>query len=277
MANHLQYLETKDGCRIAYEISGDGLPLLLIHGWTFDRTIWCSQVSEFNRYFKTIIYDRRGYGESDGKIDLRKDPDDIDDLLNHLAIDSASLLGMSQGGRVALRYTITRPERVRALILQCSPLDGYVPSKIYEKDQIPLNQYSDIAKQGRIDTVRDKWMNHPLMLIPASRKSVKNYVREIVNRYTGEDLAGNIMELMAFPINIAEKLQQITVPTLIIRGDEETPLAIDIANKINEGIQGSKKVVIKGNGHLINLIEPEKYNRTIIDFLQTVHNTNDGQ
>ena len=269
MTKNVQSLCTRDGCHLAYEITGKGLPLILIHGWTFDSKIWSSQVPEFGQHYQTITYDRRGYGESDGKPDLRKDLEDLNDLLNHLAINSAYLLGMSQGGRIALRYSITHPERVKALILQCAPLDGYDP-KGREKDQIPLAHYSTLAKQGQIDTVRDEWMNHPLMQIPSSKLSVKKQVREIINRYSGEDLTENIIERMAFTINIAKNLQQITMPTLIIEGNEETSLLKDVANKLHEGIQGSKKVFIKGNGHLINLIEPKKYNQAVINFLQSL-------
>ncbi len=268
MTKNVQSLCTRDGCRLAYEITGEGLPLVLIHGWTFDRNIWSSQVFEFSQHYKTIIYDRRGYGESDGKLDLRKDLDDLTDLLDHLAIDSACIHGMSQGGRVALRYAITQPAKVKALILQCAALDGYVVPKAYEGGQIPLAHYSTLAKQGDIEAVRDGWMNHQLMKIPTSRSSLKKQVKKIVDRYSGDDLAENITESMAFPINIAENLQKITIPTLIIEGTEETAMTIDVANKLHEEIQGSKKTVITGNGHLINLIEPEKYNQAVIDFLQ---------
>ena len=264
----IQYLETRDGCRLAYEISGDGFPLVLIHGWTFDRNIWSAQVPDFSHHFKTIIYDRRGYGKSGGKIELHKDLDDLDDLFIHLALDNACIAGMSQGGRVTLRYAITRPEKVKAMVLQCAPLDGYIPAKGFEEDHIPLKQYSKLAHRGDIDAVRNAWMNHQLMKIPAGRSSIEKHVREIVDRYSGEDLTDNVMEQLEFPVNIAENLARIKIPTLIIKGDEETPMIIDVANKLHEGIQGSKRVLIKGNGHLINLIEPEKYNNTVIKFLE---------
>ena len=268
MGNQVQYLDTRDGCRLAYIEQGKGLPLVLIHGWTFDKNIWSSQLPVLGQYFRTITYDRRGYGESSGAIDISRDLDDLDDLLNHLAIEKTCLLGMSQGGRVALRYAITRPEKLIALILQCAPLDGYIPPKSYEHDHIPLNLYSNYAKQGDIQSVRNAWMDHQLMKIPPDKKSVERHVREIVNRYSCVDLAGDIMDNMAFQINIADNLGNIKVPTLIIQGDEETPMIIDVANKLNEGIQGSKKILIKGNGHLINLIEPEQYNQAVINFLK---------
>ena len=106
------------------------------------------------------------------------------------------------------------------------------------------------------------------MHIPASNLSAKKQVREIINRYSGENLAADIIEQFAFPINIAESLNKITMPTLIIEGSEETSWLKDIANKLQEGIQASKKIVITGGGHLINLIAPEKYNQAVIDFLK---------
>jgi pimeloyl-ACP methyl ester carboxylesterase len=154
--------------------------------------------------------------------------------------------------------------------LQCSHLDGYVP-KANEKDQVPLTHYSNLAKQGQIDTVRDEWMNHPLMHIPTSNLALKKQVREIINCYSGEDLTDDMTERMAYPINISENLQQITIPTLIIEGSEETAMLKDVANKLHDSIYGSKKIVITGGGHLINLIEPEKYNRAVIDFLQSLN------
>jgi pimeloyl-ACP methyl ester carboxylesterase len=266
LTQQTKYFDTRDGCHIAYEITGEGQPLVLIHGWTFNRTIWAPQVSEFSQHYKTITYDRRGYGESDGNIDLRKELDDLNDLLDHLEIKVANIIGMSQGGRIALRYTLTRQENVKTLVLQCAPLDGYVVQKANEGEQIPLEQYISFAEKGDIKSVRDGWMNHQLMDVPSSKSSVKKRLREIVDSYSGEDL-GNIMEQMVFPINVAENLQQIEVPTLIIQGNKETSLAMDIANTIFERINGSKKIVIPGNGHLINLLEPKKYNKAVLDFL----------
>lgn len=267
MAKKTQSFKTRDGCQLVYEIKGKGSPLVLIHGWTFDRTMWSAQVPELSQHFTTITYDRRGCGESEGSPDLRKEVDDLTDLLNHLAIDSTYIMGMSQGARVALRYSVTHPEKVKAIILQGPPLDGYTP-KLNHTIQIPLSHYSKLAMEGQIKAVRDEWLKHPLMHIPIPNPSVKRRIRKIINRYSGEDLTENMTEQMSFPINIAEKLHQITIPTLIIEGSEEISLLKEIANEILKGIKDSEKVVITGGGHLINFIEPEKYNKLVIDFLK---------
>lgn len=266
MAKKVQSLTTRDGCCLAYEIAGEGPPLVLIHGWTFDRTMWASQIPELSQHYTTITYDRRGCGESECTPDLRKELDDLNDLLDHLAFESTFILGMSQGGRLVLRYSIIHPERVKAIILQGASLDGYMPESNPE-DQIPLNHYSMLVKKGLIETVRNEWLKHPMMQIPTSNLAVKKQIQEILNRYSGEDLKENITEQMAFPVNIAENLQKITIPTLIIEGKEEIALLKEVANKLLEGIQGSKKIVITGGGHLINFIKPEKYNQAVIEFI----------
>lgn len=262
-----QFLDTRDGYRLAYEIAGEGLPLVLIHGWTFDRTMWEQQVPELSQHFKTVIYDRRGFGESNGKPEIRKELDDLNDLLDHLDMDRACILGMSQGGRIALRYTIIHPERVQAVILQGVSLDGYAPASRLE-DRIPLDHYSSLTKQGKIKTVREEWMKHPLMHIPTPNSSVKKQVRKIICRYSGEDLTDDLTEQMAFQINISERLHQISIPTLLIEGRDEISALKDVANKLQQDIKGSKKIIIDGGGHLISFIEPEKYNLAVIDFLK---------
>jgi pimeloyl-ACP methyl ester carboxylesterase len=269
MPKKVQSLKTRDGCQLVYEIMGNGPPLILIHGWTFDRTMWSLQVPDLSQHFTTISYDRRGCGDSGGEPDLRLEVDDLNDLLDHFSIDHAFLLGMSQGGRVALRYAITHPERVKAIILQAAPLDGYTPQTT-QQDQLPINHYSLLVKQGEIKTVRDEWLQHPLMHIPTPNPAIKRQVRKIINRYSGQDLTDDMAERMTFPINIADNLDQITKPTLLIEGNDEIASLKDVANKMLEGIQGCKKVVINGGGHLINFIKPKKYNQIVIDFLNNL-------
>ncbi|MEQ8427805.1 MAG: alpha/beta hydrolase [Gammaproteobacteria bacterium] len=257
---------TRDGVKIRYEVSGKGEPLLLIHGWTFNRHMWSEQIPDFQKHYKTITYDRRGCGESDGGSDLRLEAEDLRELLDHLQIDRTFLLGMSQGGRIALRFAYLYPERVKALILQCAPLDGYKPA-IKSADQIPIQDYAQLVADGKIDAVRKQWLQHPLMAIPADKPDIAEKIKAIINCYSGSDLQCGINERMAFPVNLAENLDQIKAATLLIVGDKETDTLKDVTDKLLNGIRGSKKVVINGGGHLINLIKPALYNKAVLEFL----------
>src|SRR3970040_366100 len=102
---------------ISYEITGSGAPLVLIHGWAQDLTIWDDQVREFSRQFRVLRYDRRGYGHSTGHADESADPDDLRILLDSLGIRTAYILGLSAGSDAALNFSVTFPNRVSAVIL----------------------------------------------------------------------------------------------------------------------------------------------------------------
>jgi len=109
------------------EVTGRGRPVILIHGWAVDRRMWALQVPALKRRFKVITFDRRGFGQSTCPAGLEQELDDLDALLDHFKLDQAALVGMSQGGRLAMRYAATRPNRVTALVLQGAPLDGLSP------------------------------------------------------------------------------------------------------------------------------------------------------
>jgi pimeloyl-ACP methyl ester carboxylesterase len=105
---------TINGERLYYEVAGEGTPLVLIHGWSLNLRMWDQQVSALSRRFRVIRYDRRGFGKSSGSEDVSWDAADLDALLDHLGITKTHILGMSQGARAALRFTLSHPDRVSA-------------------------------------------------------------------------------------------------------------------------------------------------------------------
>ena len=105
------WVPVRDG-RLYLEKTGEGPPLLMIHGWPLDHHIFDAQVAGLKNDLMILRYDRRGFGKSDAPPDLVREVDDIDALLDAMGIESAHVLGMSQGGRIALRYAVTRPARV---------------------------------------------------------------------------------------------------------------------------------------------------------------------
>ncbi len=105
------------------------------------------------------------------------------------------------------------------------------------------------------------------MAIPADKPDIAEKIKAIINCYSGSDLQCGINERMAFPVNLAENLDQIKAATLLIVGDKETDTLKDVTDKLLNGIRGSKKVVINGGGHLINLIKPALYNKAVLEFL----------
>src|ERR1044071_7956477 len=108
------------GIAIAYEDTGQGFPLVLVHGHPFDRSMWRDQVRALSPHYGVITYDLRGYGEQTvipGKTLLEEFARDIAGLLDHLNVSSIVMGGLSMGGQIVLEFYRLFPQRVRALIL----------------------------------------------------------------------------------------------------------------------------------------------------------------
>ena len=109
-----------DDIQMAYTDSGIGRPVVLIHGYPFNRTLWNEQVAALSTSYRVIAPDLRGFGESDasdGSATMNRMAQDVALLLNHLGITRATIAGLSMGGYVALAFYKQFPSRVRALIL----------------------------------------------------------------------------------------------------------------------------------------------------------------
>jgi 3-oxoadipate enol-lactonase len=92
-----------EGTRLRYRDAGSGPAVLLIHGWTLDLDMWEPQVEALADSFRVIRLDRRGFGLSSGRPALTDDVADVQALCRHLALKHVSVVGMSQGARVAAR------------------------------------------------------------------------------------------------------------------------------------------------------------------------------
>lgn len=262
----MKSFSTRDGCSISYDDSGTGPALLLIHGWSLDHRMWSALTPLLAKDFQVIVYDRRGCGRSTGEPDLRNELDDIDELLDELEISQTVLLGMSQGGRIALRYCLTRPRRVAAIILQGAPLDGYPPPSS-DEGRIPLSHYTELIASGNVERFRELWLDHPMMRVPADDSGLQDQLNTMLQDYHGLDLQGDIVERMAFPLNVADHLAEIDCPALIIEGEQEIDYLKRVADKLCAQIPAAERVTLAGGGHLINMIAPESYSSAVIDFL----------
>ena len=247
------------------EVSGTGAPLVLVHGWPLDRRIFAPQVPELERHFTVINFDRRGFGRSTGRPDLRRELDDFDRVIDACARDPVHLLGMSQGARLALRYAVTRTSRLRSMVLQGAVVEGLSVAES-ERERIPVADYAEMVRQGRLDEFRRRWLQHPMMHIPAQAEDAAALLREILADYRGADLEVYAPELYGFPMDISAAMHTLVLPTLLLTGAHETDARKAHAARILQSIRGAREITLERSGHLGNLTEPETYNRAVIDF-----------
>ena len=262
------YIDSGDA-EIHVEQSGEGPPILLIHGWPLDSRIFTPQVPALGKHFTVITYDRRGFGKSSGRPDLRCELDDIDRILDDCTKKAVHVLGMSQGGRIALRYAITRKERLSSLILQGAVIDGYSIEESPE-ESIPISEYSQLVRNGHLDEFRKRWLRHPMMENAGLQEDEASLVEHILNDYDGRDLKIYSPDIYQFSIDVLASLERLTIPTLILTGAQETDSRREHARKLTRLIPGAREVILSRSGHLSNLTEPGVFNQAVIEFCSCV-------
>jgi len=253
---------------INYEIAGEGTPLVLIHGWAQDLTIWDDQVREFARHHRVIRYDRRGYGKSTGYADATADAMDLRILLDSLGIQSAHLLGLSAGSRAAINFTVAFPDRVKALVIYGQALlPGFTPAP---DGPTPVMIFRDVAQKHGLDSAGKVLLAHPLSWTPSGRPELKRRQKAQWARYLGQDLLNPRPESGRVPHATLDQVAAIRVPTLVISGDHDLPLFLQVADTLVRRIAGAQRVVIPNAGHGAHFAQPDQFNSAVLRFFGEV-------
>jgi len=266
------WIDTGDG-RLFVDVVGSGPPILFLHGWSLDHRMFDPQASGLCDSFRVIRCDRRGFGRSTAPPDPARETGDVERILDALEIGSAHLLGMSQGGRVALRCAVTRPKRLRSLILQGAAIDGFDAGERND-ERVPMEEYAALAREGRLDDVRRRWLSHPLMRLAPGQSAAGALLARIVGDYGGADL-GVSMPRQA-EVDVLSALADFRLPTLLLTGEDEAAARRRHAAEILRRVSGSREIVLPGAGHFCNLEDVASYNRALADFCGAVETGRSG-
>ena len=250
---------------INYQITGQGETLVLIHGWAQDLSIWDHQAQEFGRHYRVIRYDRRGFGQSTGYADATADPDDLRILLDSIQIRSAILLGISAGARAAVSFAVAFPDRVKALVIYgLAPIPGFTPMP---EGPGPVAVFREIAQNHGLDSAGKALRAHPLAWMPPNRPDLQVLLKEQWARYAGKDLLDPRSESGRVPHAHLEQVALISVPTLVISGDHDLPLFIQVGDTIVRRIKGAQRAMITNGGHGAHFAQPAQFNAAVLQFL----------
>jgi len=256
-----------NGATLYYEVAGDGPPLVLIHGFALDRRMWDAQMDALAARARVIRYDLRGFGLSSapGGQPYRH-TDDLAALMDHLGVERADLVGLSLGGAVAIDFTLAFPDRVRALIVLDSVLNGFDWSEENKaRDRAVYQQ----AREAGIEAGKQTWLAHPLFSPLMSRPEAASLFKKILDDYSGWHFVNRNPLIFENP-PAAQRLAEIGAATLALVGALDLPDFRRVADALAEGIPGSRKVVIDGVGHMPNMEAPPKVNALILEFLSAL-------
>ncbi len=252
--------------QLAYTDTGLGQPVVLLHGYPFNRSLWNEQVNALSNSFRVITPDLRGMGETEatqGPATMNRMAQDVAALLDHLEISRAVVGGLSMGGYVVLAFYKQFPSRVRSLILA----DTRAQADTEEGKQTRLQQAEKARAEGMAG-IADSML--PKLLTPetvSKRPDLVKRIRDMMLKTKPEGAAGALLG-MAERDDQTSLLSQISVPTLILVGREDSITPVVDSEKMHREIAGSRLVVIENAAHVSNLERTEQFNEEVTRFLQ---------
>lgn len=254
---------------LSYDDIGAGdTPIIFMHGYPFDKTMWEGQLQFLRSSYRVIALDIRGFGASRDEqsllsIDLFAD--DVISFINKLEIEKAILCGLSMGGFIALNAIARFPDRFEALILcdtQCIADTAEVKAKRYKTiDEIKANGPDDF-NEGFIKSVFHK---DSLIQMPEIVEAVRNVVFS-----NSQQIIINGLIALAERSETCMTLGRIAVPTLIICGREDVVTPLPQSEYMHEHIKGSLLRIIENAGHVSNLEHQYEFNKILYDFLMSL-------
>ena len=267
-------LASVNGIKLYYEVTGKGFPIVWLHEFAGGYKSWDSQIKYFSRRYQVITYNARGYPPSDVPTELEAYSqehavEDLYQLLCHLGIKQAYIVGCSMGGSAGLNFSITHPDMVKALVIIGTG------SGTTDREEF-LSIFTDLAQQLETDgmkTTAENYSRAPNRL-QLLRKDPKGW-QEYFDEFISHSAIGSAFIIRGFMFRrptiftLETQLQQLTMPVLIMVGDEDN-YCIEPAIFMKRKIPNSGLVILPQTGHVPNLEDPEIFNRIVSDFLTSV-------
>jgi pimeloyl-ACP methyl ester carboxylesterase len=224
-----------------YHRQGSGPPLILIHGLSGSVAWWRHNIGVLAEHFTVYAVELRGFaGNRRGRpLPLRESADGLRDFMDALEIEAADVIGHSMGGQISLHLAARSPEHVRRLVV-------VAPSGLLRRGLVPMAfrlarapRYSapDFAPILLLDALRAG----PINLWLAARELLRDDVEEL--------------------------LEKIAAPTLVVAGEHDMLVPVEVCKAVADGIQGVRFEVVHGAGHNVMYDRPQAFNQVVLDFL----------
>jgi 3-oxoadipate enol-lactonase len=256
---------------VYYDDYGAGHPVLFMSGLAGTRLGWWKQIEPFATKFRVVNLDNRDAGDSGlgtGPYTIADMSEDTAGVIENLNLGRAHVIGISMGGMIALELAIRHPERVDKLVLVATTAGG--PTGVHAKPEIAA------------------------LLIRAGEESLETRTRRTFTAIAGEghmaahpeDLEQIVKNSLAKPMSlesyqrqlgacldhwskgVADRLSQITAPTLVVHGDGDPLIPYPNGQSLAAHIAGARLITFPGVGHISMIESPERFNREVIQFLE---------
>jgi 3-oxoadipate enol-lactonase len=252
---------------LAYDIQGpsDAPAVLLLHSSVCDRRMWQPQWAPLlGAGFRVVRVDFQGYGETPAPVPPENNGTydnarDVCDVLDHLGIATASVVGASFGGRVAQELAARWPDRVSRLVLLCAAMAGHPSTAgiraFWERE-------NGLLDSGDVDAA--VVLNVQTFLGPDADAQTRALVAEMQRHAFEVQLAAADVESSTVEYDIAG----ITAPTLVVSGGQDVDFFVEVAAFLADRIPGAAHTHLDWAGHLPSLENPARLNPLLLEFLE---------
>ena len=239
-----------NGITLEYDRRGSGDPLVLIHGFPLDRSIWEEVAALLDSHFDLIVPDLRGFGGSstvNSAYTLTDMADDLAALLDHLRVNRFALAGHSMGGYVALAFAKKYADRLTGLALVSSQAVGDTQER----------------KDGRYKTARDVAQGGVGVVAEAmtpklsADERLQKIVHALIERQSKEGLIGGL-KAMAEREDLTAELAAFKFPLVLVHGDADALIPLERAQETKSLVPSAKFTKLQGVGHLPMMETPGK-------------------
>lgn len=258
------FVTTEDGARVYYDVRGDGEPLVLVHGYPLNSGLFRDNVGPLSEEYQVITLDLRGYGQSetpssDGSVATYAS--DVFAVMDDVGVDQAIIGGMSMGGPIVFEMYRQAPERFRGLILNDTIAAASSPAE--------AGLWQGVGQQAQtlgVPSLVDFLM--PDMLTAETRMDnpeLVTYLGSLMEQ-ASQDAAVAGASALETRTDSAATLAEITVPTLILTGIDDTLYPYEIAQAMHEGILNSELVLLPGAAHAAIIEAADEANTAILEW-----------
>jgi 3-oxoadipate enol-lactonase len=252
-----------------HELTGSGPQVVFLHEGIADSRMWDPQWQSFATRYRLLRCDLAGFGRTPITTLPLTNAADVISLLDELGIASASIVGASLGGRVALEVAVARPDLVAALVL----VDAALPDVDWTDAVRTYGAAEDEAvERGDLDAATElnlrMWVDGPRRAAadvdPSVREAVAMMQRQALELQAPQ--WADLDEDLLVP-DVGERLGEVRAPTLVIVGEEDVEDMQALAQRFATEIPNARKASIAGAAHVPNLEQPEAFDRLVLGFL----------
>jgi 3-oxoadipate enol-lactonase len=254
------------GTNLAFVDRGKGTPLLLVHGFPLDHSMWDGQIEALSARHRVIAPDLRGFGQSgvsEGVVTMDQFAGDLVDLIDFLGIDKVVLCGLSMGGYIALEFWRKYAHRLRALILCDTRAKNDTPEAAANRFVVAekvLREGSNIVADAMI----------PKLFSPITMQEqphLAEKIKQVIDRTDPRGIAAAALGMAQRADFIAE-LPRIGCPALVIVGQSDAISPVAEMQAIAKAVPNAEFIIIPQAGHMAPMEQPQAVNAAIERFLK---------